>query len=32
MPHLEAVYPLGTEQADKPSEEWTGWGKYYPNE
>jgi len=32
MPHLEAVYPMGTEQVDKREEEWAGWGKYYPDE
>ena len=32
MPHLDAVYPMGTEQIDKHNEEWAGWGKYYPNE
>ena len=32
MPHLEAVYPMGTEQAEKREEEWAGWGKYYPDE
>lgn len=32
MPHLDAVYPMGTEQADKREEEWAGWGKYYPDE
>lgn len=32
MPHLDAVYPMGTEQAEKRDEEWAGWGKYYPSE
>ena len=32
MPHLQAVYPMGTELAEKYGEEWAGWGKYYPNE
>jgi len=32
MPHLEAVYPMGTEQAEKRQDDWAGWGKYYPNE
>ena len=32
MPHLTATYPMGTEQALKREEEWSGWGKYYPNE
>lgn len=33
MPHLEAVYPMGTEQAEKREDtEWAGWGKYYPSE
>ena len=32
MPHIDAVYPLGTDLADKYVEEWAGWGKYYPDE
>ena len=32
MPHLDAVYPMGTECAEKRDEEWSGWGKYYPVE
>ena len=32
MPHLDAVYPMGTELSEKNDEEWAGWGKYYPNE
>ena len=32
MPHLDAVYPMGTEQAEKRNDEWAGWGKYYPSE
>ena len=32
MPHLEAVYPMGTEAAEKRGDDWAGWGKYYPNE
>jgi hypothetical protein len=32
MPHLMATYPMGTEQAEKREEEWSGWGKYYPSE
>ena len=32
MPHLSAVYPMGSEQALKREEEWAGWGKYYPTE
>ena len=32
MPHLEALYPMGTELAFKHEEEWAGWGKYYPDE
>ena len=32
MPHLDAVYPMGTEQAEKRDEEWAGWGKYYPSD
>jgi hypothetical protein len=32
MPHLEALYPMGTELAFKREEEWAGWGKYYPDE
>lgn len=32
MPHLDAVYPMGTEQSSRTLEDWTGWGKYYPNE
>lgn len=31
MPNLEAVYPMGTELAERKEEEWAGWGKYYPN-
>ena len=32
MPHLDAVYPMGTEQAETRESEWAGWGKYYPTE
>lgn len=32
MPHLEAIYPMGTELVEKPAEEWAGWGKYYPSD
>ena len=32
MPHLNAAYPMGTEQVERREEPWTGWGKYYPNE
>ena len=32
MPHLEAVYPMGTEATEKRGDDWAGWGKYYPNE
>ena len=32
LPHLEALYPMGDEQTEKVSEDWSGWGKYYPNE
>jgi hypothetical protein len=32
MPHLEAVYPMGTELVEKYEDEWAGWGKYYPTE
>lgn len=32
MPHLMATYPMGAEQNIKYDEEWSGWGKYYPNE
>ena len=32
MPHLDAVYPMGTELAEKVESEWGGWGNYYPNE
>lgn len=31
MPHLNATYPMGEEIAAK-NEDWSGWGKYYPNE
>lgn len=31
IPHLNATYPMGLEMAEK-DEEWSGWGKYYPNE
>ena len=32
MPHLEAVYPMGTELVEKYEDDWAGWGKYYPTE
>ena len=32
MPHLNPVYPMGTEIEDKQKGTWAGWGKYYPNE
>lgn len=32
MPHLEAVYPMGSELTEKYEEEWAGWGNYYPSE
>lgn len=32
IPHLMAVYPMGTEMHDKHEDTWAGWGKYYPNE
>ena len=32
IPHLMAVYPMGTEIHDKHEDTWAGWGKYYPNE
>lgn len=32
MPHLNAVYPMGTEQAEKREDTWAGWGKYYPSQ
>lgn len=32
LPHLEALYPMGEELAFKREDEWSGWGKYYPNE
>ena len=32
LPHLNAVYPMGTEVTEKGEEEWAGWGKYYPTE
>lgn len=32
MPHLMATYPMGTEEAFRQEEDWTGWGKYYPDE
>lgn len=32
LPHLEPVYPMGTELVHRNEEEWAGWGKYYPNE
>ena len=31
MPHLTAAYPMGNEQNYK-TEDWAGWGKYYPTE
>jgi type III restriction enzyme/adenine-specific DNA-methyltransferase len=32
LPHLEAIYPMGTELVNKVEENWSGWGKYYPDE
>ena len=32
MPHLSAVYPMGTEILEIRDKEWAGWGNYYPNE
>ena len=32
LPHLDAVYPMGTELSEKREEDWAGWGKYYPDE
>lgn len=32
IPHLSAAYPMGTEQNNKREMEWSGWGKYYPDE
>ena len=32
MPHLTAVYPVGSEIKNPIDEEWAGWGNYYPNE
>jgi hypothetical protein len=32
MPHLEAVYPMGTEMTERREDDWAGWGKYYPDE
>lgn len=32
MPHVDAVYPMGTEMTEKVEQEWAGWGRYYPNE
>jgi hypothetical protein len=32
MPHLEAVYPMGTDLVDRRADEWSGWGKYYPSD
>ncbi len=32
MPHLEAVYPMGTEISLKYEDEWGGWSRYYPSE
>ena len=32
MPHIEAIYPMGTEQAFRKEDDWAGWGKYYPDE
>ena len=31
MPHLDPVYPMGTEESYKREEDWCGWGKYYPD-
>lgn len=32
LPHLEAIYPMGTELVHRVEEHWPGWGKYYPTE
>jgi hypothetical protein len=32
MPHIEAIYPMGTEQVFRKEDDWAGWGKYYPDE
>ena len=32
LPHLEALYPMGEELAFRREDDWSGWGKYYPNE
>lgn len=32
LPHLEAIYPMGTELVYRVEEHWPGWGKYYPTE
>ena len=32
LPHIDAVYPMGTELSEKREEDWAGWGKYYPDE
>lgn len=32
LPHLSAVYPMGSELIYKKEEEWAGWGKYWPTE
>ena len=32
LPHLAPVYPMGEELAFRKEDDWTGWGKYYPDE
>ena len=32
LPHINAVYPMGTEIINSYIGEWAGWGNYYPNE
>lgn len=32
LPHLEAIYPMGSELVLRREDEWAGWGKYFPTE
>ena len=32
MPHLEAVYPMGTELVEKYEDDWAGWGYFMPTQ
>ncbi len=32
LPHLDPYYPLDENMAERGTEEWAGWGKYFPTE